>query len=575
MKEVIFHFFPSVRFLGLSLKILFHKNKEIKRMLSKKMAFSLTSLITIFALAFVVFPAMAAEFGVSMSIRPESNISSMDGNHVRSQNSVLVDIKFDKVVSMSTESDKKKIIATDFHLSDISVIAYNKFNGIEPSPTLSDLHVDGRADGQNFRFRVGNPMYAVTKVLLYLEKHEVEVADPRADLDDDGVRKVDGKNAATSLEIMYIEGDPGSPLVYSVRQVDDPLIPLSADTVDVIVLLSEMPAKFDKDFISVSDNAAVTTVTALRPLLVDQAAVDRLNDAYQNSLDPISRPFFMVPDYVEDSDESILNPESAVDTILREGGDTSPLIENAPEDYGYNTDGYNYSINEVTDNDVTRLFPLGNDGNTIGDATATKPTKPEGSKPTFNDINGDGATGDNATDLNALELAVGIYEAEQATYAADIATYNKARDAAVQVQREEFWADNDAYLDGLLQFYRDYAFNQVIARNNQLPATGPSGKLYPYAVTLTPNYKNDADIVVRVKMFEDTRTPDSRKYYPPRTDAAYREGIDQLSVDVKAAKPKDKTDGIVVYIPEKTIIPADGYLVFSKKQSGFGSSLSW
>ena len=45
MKEVIFHFFTSVRFLGLGLKILFHKNKEIKRMLSKKMAFSLMSLI--------------------------------------------------------------------------------------------------------------------------------------------------------------------------------------------------------------------------------------------------------------------------------------------------------------------------------------------------------------------------------------------------------------------------------------------------------------------------------------------------------------------------------------------------
>ena len=41
MKEVIFHFFPSARFLGLSLKILFHKNKEIERMLSKKMTFSL------------------------------------------------------------------------------------------------------------------------------------------------------------------------------------------------------------------------------------------------------------------------------------------------------------------------------------------------------------------------------------------------------------------------------------------------------------------------------------------------------------------------------------------------------
>ena len=136
------------------------------------------------------------------------------------------------------------------------------------------------------------------------------------------------------------------------------------------------------------------------------------------------------------------------------------------------------------------------------------------------------------------------------------------------MQREEFYEDSDAYYDGLLKFYRDYAFNQVIARNNQLPATGPSGKLYPYAVTLTPNYKNDADLVVRVKMFEDTRTPDSRKYYPPRTNAAYREGIDQLSIDVKAAKLVDKTDGIVVYIPENTIIPKDGYLVVAKDAGG-------
>ena len=69
MKEVIFHFFPSARFLGLSLKILFHKNKEIKRMLSKKMTFSLMSLITILALAFTVTPVMAqgkGEFSVTI-----------------------------------------------------------------------------------------------------------------------------------------------------------------------------------------------------------------------------------------------------------------------------------------------------------------------------------------------------------------------------------------------------------------------------------------------------------------------------------------------------------------------------
>ena len=69
MKEVIFHFFPSVRFLGLSLKILFHKNKEIKRMLSKKMAFSLMSLITLLALAFVVPTTMAADdFDATFSV---------------------------------------------------------------------------------------------------------------------------------------------------------------------------------------------------------------------------------------------------------------------------------------------------------------------------------------------------------------------------------------------------------------------------------------------------------------------------------------------------------------------------
>ena len=72
MKEVIFHFFPSARFLGLSLKILFHKNKEIKRMLSKKMTFSLMSLITILALAFTVTPVMAVgEFAVTLTV-PQS-----------------------------------------------------------------------------------------------------------------------------------------------------------------------------------------------------------------------------------------------------------------------------------------------------------------------------------------------------------------------------------------------------------------------------------------------------------------------------------------------------------------------
>ena len=110
MKKIIFFVFPlPARFLGLGLKILFHKNKEIKRMLSKKMTVSLMSLITIIALAFSVSPAMAdpmgdhptglqhgefvkghAHFGTTLSYDEAENV---DGRQVD------VTIKFDKVVS--------------------------------------------------------------------------------------------------------------------------------------------------------------------------------------------------------------------------------------------------------------------------------------------------------------------------------------------------------------------------------------------------------------------------------------------------------------------------------------------
>ena len=83
MKEVIFHFFPSVRFLGLSLKILFHKNKEIKRMLSKKMTFSLMSLITLlaFAFAFVADDAFAAKkpFEITIVGRTTATYAAVTG----------------------------------------------------------------------------------------------------------------------------------------------------------------------------------------------------------------------------------------------------------------------------------------------------------------------------------------------------------------------------------------------------------------------------------------------------------------------------------------------------------------
>ena len=48
-------------------------------MLSNKWTFSLTSLVVILALAFVVPTAMAAEFSVGLSVGPNVDISSPDG----------------------------------------------------------------------------------------------------------------------------------------------------------------------------------------------------------------------------------------------------------------------------------------------------------------------------------------------------------------------------------------------------------------------------------------------------------------------------------------------------------------
>ena len=108
MKKINFSFFPSVRFLGLSLKILFHKNKEIKRMLSKKMAFSLMGLITIFALAFVVPSAMAAEFTVSLGVGSETDVSFADGDQIEiagtrrwHDNQTAIMVTFGEVVDMT------------------------------------------------------------------------------------------------------------------------------------------------------------------------------------------------------------------------------------------------------------------------------------------------------------------------------------------------------------------------------------------------------------------------------------------------------------------------------------------
>ena len=126
MKEVNFSFFTSVRFLGLGLKILFHKNKEIKRMLSKKMTFSLMSLITILALAFVADDAFAAKKPFEIKITGPASAT-----HATLNSQVMVDLI---VESAHAIPNLVKVSGT---AGNVEVTAIGREGSVVASPTIT------------------------------------------------------------------------------------------------------------------------------------------------------------------------------------------------------------------------------------------------------------------------------------------------------------------------------------------------------------------------------------------------------------------------------------------------------
>ena len=106
---------------------------------------------------------------------------------------------------------------------------------------------------------------------------------------------------------------------------------------------------------------------------------------------------------------------------------------------------------------------------------------------------------------------------------------------------------------------------------DNMPSTGRDDKLYPYVLTITPTYPKDKpDIVVKVKAFEDmVLPPNGPNMYPPGPrEADYVEGMSKLTIKTGTEVLKDLTAGIVVFIPENTVIPKDGYVVVAKDVAG-------
>ena len=262
-------------------------------MLSKKMAFSLMSLITIFGLAFVA-PSAIAQFEIKLNIG-NADVSYADGNQVLYTTATTIKIMSTKVVN-SEGGTANTTAGPILQASDFTITAYNKFGGTvsDGAPTLGPVSVDGTADGKHFMAELssvtqptGNSLTdgtGITRVILDLKKDLVELADPRAEVGDDGNRKAAGKNKAVSIELHYVaatEGDAidgdnntGQPTVLKIERVGSVLRPVTAKTFEVLITLSEEPRKdgFKKDHINVSK------ATAGDPIFLDKITETRASD---------------------------------------------------------------------------------------------------------------------------------------------------------------------------------------------------------------------------------------------------------------------------------------------------------
>ena len=251
-------------------------------MVLNKIAFCLASLVVILAFVFVASPA-TAQFEINLSVGTDEDISFADGNQVfySGGNGVTINIMSTKVVdyhatatATTADDDPAVVSGTALGADDFTVIAYNEFGGIATTdaPALGVVTPASPADGMNFTAELGNVSGGTpetTRVLIVLKKDSVELADPRAELEDDGTTRKDaGKNKEATIELHYFHGielaNEDVPTVYFIRRLGDILLPVTEATFDVVVQLSEEPKKdtFTADRFSV-DNATITKVTPL------------------------------------------------------------------------------------------------------------------------------------------------------------------------------------------------------------------------------------------------------------------------------------------------------------------------
>ena len=560
-------------------------------MLSKKMAFSLTSLITILALAFVVPPAMSADdFDATFSV---VRVSAKSDHNATYGEPIEVTLTFGAQVD-GTKA-KLTIFVEDKNGAQTSVTA--------PDITAKDLNTV-RAGLQN-----DNKVFVFTIPADATDANDVKVhmlvAKGVAEIVPVGSEKTSKEG---KLTIDLVGPDAEGPDVISIALVPGVIVPAAGytgDTIDVIITLSETPKAF-----TAADHLNITEATAADPVALDpvpEQTANELQSQFANA--GIGDPPRIRGIYDETVPTGVTLSTPTADTGEEDAVAMYGGIHRAINDAGT----YTYTIlspvtgEELADGGFAFADTPPNAGADpavasavglattmtldTGDlATPTEPSatleSPERHPGTVADVT-EVITYPDLTDSGGVQFPAGTARnvmptqpnpadfTTDADYNAGLTLFNARRSLYVKYMNEK--AVYDAYMmaveaeqmadqDARDMYYAEQ-FGMEVPRG-----TGFDSMLHPFLVTITPKYENKNAVVVKVKEWEEQILPapgqSALKYSPPPTEAEYVEGTDKLTIKIGKEVLADKTAGIEVNLLNEGIIPKDGYLVVAKDKGG-------
>ena len=194
-------------------------------MLSNKMTFSLMSLITIFALAFVAPAAMAATFGGDLVMT--SDVSHKDGLQLEhdGSGSVTFMVKYAKAIKLEAKHIFVTIYNADGDITSIPAVAAAAVTTVSFAPAIA---------ARDFTFTVGadlvNTASGATKI-------EVKIAKDIAHADVTSTDKTEAKTF--TIELLPADTADTSPDVLKIALVGEPFTTITTSEFQVHVLLSE------------------------------------------------------------------------------------------------------------------------------------------------------------------------------------------------------------------------------------------------------------------------------------------------------------------------------------------------